>query len=431
MPAAMTEESATDDASPPRDAFIPTRKAELAGAIQAGGGLAPAAAAQFPALSRLIAAVMHYEAYDALETLKTTYAPLDPDAPVAKRETDASAFEAFETAFLDALKNGNFIEIDAESAISAKANRELTGLSIKCSDAGIRRIRFFGRGAREQTIMRKRWWGLIKEDIKTETYSEVIVLVAFKSMGEIDRADRRAFARARHGIRPAAALIKHFRNVARAELLTLHPGAKPTMRARDQVMLAAPALIGGVPIALQIVPAITVLFTVLAIFLGARGAIHNSDLQRALAALSGLIAVGTFVMRQWMKYERQNLKYQKQLADTVYFRNMANNSGVLDALIGAGEDQNVKESILAFWALLRAGKAMTKPEIDMAVESFLREKLLVTADFEIEDALAKLERLGLVARAEDRFAAVSMDEALARLDAAWDGYFKYGRVAAE
>ena len=29
-----------------------------------------------------------------------------------------------------------------------------------------------------------------------------------------------------------------------AELLTLHPGAKPTMRTRDQVMLAAPALSG-------------------------------------------------------------------------------------------------------------------------------------------------------------------------------------------
>ncbi|MET0181549.1 MAG: DUF3754 domain-containing protein, partial [Caulobacterales bacterium] len=371
----MTDQTEAETPEITRDAFIPARKAEIAAAIQAHGDLAPEIASRFPDLSRLIAAVMHYEAYDALENLKSSYAPLDPDAPAAKRETDASAFETFETQFLDALKHGNFVEIDAESAISAKANKDLTGLSIKCSSAGIRRIRFFARGARTQMIERKHWWGLRKEQIEAETFSEVIVVVAFKSLSEIDRADRRAFAKTRHGVRPAAALIKHFRNVARAELLSLHPGAKPTMRTSDQVMLAAPALIGGVPIAMQIVPAITVIFTVLALFFGARGAIENSELQRALAALSGLIAVGTFVMRQWMKYERQNLKYQKKLADTVYFRNMANNSGVLDALIGAGEDQNVKEVILAYWALLQAGKPITKAALDLDVETFLTTKL--------------------------------------------------------
>ncbi len=431
MDSAAPASTVEPSARPGRDAYLPTRKADLLAALQTEGGLTGEAGARFADLCRLIAAVMHYEAYDKLESLKSLYAPLDPDAPPSERETSADTFAAFESALLEALQHGNFHEIDPESALSHEAARELTGLSIKCSTAGIRAVRFFARGARVQTVTRKVWFGLRKREIEAETFAEVVVLVAFKSMAEIDRADRRAFAQARHGVRPAAALVKHFRNVARAELMTLHPGARPTMRARDQVFLAAPALIGGAPVAMQIIPAVTVLFAVIAAYFGTRAAIDNSALQRALAAASGLIAVGAFVMRQWMKYERQTLKYQKQLADTVYFRNVANNGGVLDSLIGAGEDQNVKEAFLAYWALLRAGRPLSKAEVDASVETFLSEKLSLTADFDTEDAIAKLQRFGLIVRAEDTFAAVTVDEALARLDATWDAFFKYGAVAAE
>ena len=45
-------------------------------------------------------------------------------------------------------------------------------------------------------------------------------------------------------------------------------------------------------------------------------------------------------------------------------------------------------------------------------------------DFEIDDALSKLERLRLVERtARDRFCAVPIDQALLRLDEDWDSYF--------
>ncbi|MEJ0022187.1 MAG: DUF3754 domain-containing protein [Alphaproteobacteria bacterium] len=68
------------------------------------------------------------------------------------------------------------------------------------------------------------------------------------------------------------------------------------------------------------------IFAVIAAYLGAQGAVHDDDVKKALAALSGIVAVGGFLMRQWVKYERQTLKYQKKLSDTVYFRNAANNT---------------------------------------------------------------------------------------------------------
>ena len=199
------------------------------------------------------------------------------------------------------------------------------------------------------------------------------------------------------------------------------------MRPRDQVFLAGPAVIAGAPVLLNLWPALTVIFAVIAAYFGAQGAIEESELNRALAAISGLVAVGAFVMRQRLKYEAQTLRYQKQLADTIYFRNLANNAGVIDLLIGAGEEQDSKEALLAYWALRKAGKPLTKAAIDKAAETFLHERFGMDINFDIQDALAKLERLALVAREGEAYAALAPTEALTRLDAAWDGLFHFSR----
>jgi hypothetical protein len=254
----------------------------------------------------------------------------------------------------------------------------------------------------------------------------VVVLVGFKAEDEAAaREDRKAFKHLRRGVRQGAALVKHFRSVASPELVTLHPGARPSMRPRDQAMLAGPAVVAGVPVLLNLWPALTVIFAVLAAYFGAQGIIEESELKRALAAVSGLVAVGAFIMRQRLKYEAQTLRYQKQLADTVYFRNIANNSGVLDLLIGAGEEQDAKEAFLAYSILRREARPLAKAEIDNFCEAFLRERFALEIDFEIHDALGKLERLGLVAHEGETYSAVPPSDALAKLDVAWDGLFSF------
>ena len=407
------------------DGYIPARKADLAAAIAAEGALPPAEAAAMGEVFRLLAAILHFEAHEKLEQLKALYDPLDPDAPDNRRDTSAAAFEAFEQALTGALTRANFEEIDADTVQTRDATKLLTGLSIKASLAGIRRIRFFARGTRMETIEIKHWLGLRKRRVETPMMSDVVVLVGFKGETEIGAADRRAFARLRRGVEPGAALVKHFRNVAAPELVTLHPGAKPSMRPRDQVFLAAPALAGGVPVLLNLWPALTILAAVIAAYFTAGQILDNEKLMRAVGALGGLVALGAFVMRQRMKFEATTLRYQKQLADTIYFRNLANNAGVLDLLVGAGEEQDVKEAFLAYWALRRADRPLVKAEIDNAAEQFLRERMGLNVNFEIQDAVAKLERMGLIVREGEAYRAHPPAEALVRLDAAWDALFNF------
>ena len=405
------------------DGFIAARKAELARAIAAG--LPAGEAEPMAQVMKLLGALLHHMAHEQLERLKALYDPLDPDAPQERRDVSAAAFGRFEAALTEALTRANFSEIDPDTVQTRKATKLLTGLAIKPSLAGIRRIRYFARGARPEQLVRKELFGLRKHLVDANVMNDVVVLVGFKADDEIEREDRKAFARMRRGVRPGAALVKHFRNVAAAELVTLHPGAKPSMLRRDQVFLAAPAIAGGVPVLLNIWPAVTVLFAVLAAYFGTQGAIEENELKRALAAVSGLVAVVAFVMRQRLKYETQTLRYQKQLADTVYFRNLANNAGVLDLLIGAGEEQDVKEAYLAYCVLRDAQAPLEKAEIDRAAETLLRERLGLHVDFEIHDALGKLERLGLVSRDGETYAAIAPAEALTKLDAAWDGVFEF------
>ena len=148
---------------PPRDGYIAVRKAELAEALAAA---APPGDAQAMAdVMKLLGALLHHEAHAELEALKALYDPLDPDAPPSRRDVSVRAFEAFERDLADALTRANFAEIDPDTVQTRDTTKRLTGLSIKPSAAGIRRVRFSARGARNESVELKRWFGLKREKI--------------------------------------------------------------------------------------------------------------------------------------------------------------------------------------------------------------------------------------------------------------------------
>jgi hypothetical protein len=409
-------------------AYIEARLRDIFAACRAAAPWDEAAHARFEEVVRLIAAIGHYRAYSALQGLRDLYDPLDPDRAGPRAGASAPAFAAFEAALERVLIAGNFEETPFETLGRNAQAHALNDLRIKASAAGVRRVRVFARGGHGERHERRVWFGLRKEEIDAEILDEVVFLVAFRDEAEIARRDARALARMRRGVRPGSVLVKLFANVARHELAALHPGAKPAMRTRDQLYLGVPALAGAVPLVLQIGPAVSVIFALIAGYFTVGAIIDDSALKRALAAVSGIVALGAFIMRQWMKYERQALKYQKRLADMVYYRNLANNHGVLATLISAAEEQDVKEAALGYWALLAAQGPLTKAEIDKAAETLLRERCDRVVDFEIADALDKLEALALIEREGDSYRAVPPDEALSRLDAAWDNLFHYAKT---
>jgi len=203
------------------------------------------------------------------------------------------------------------------------------------------------------------------------------------------------------------------------------------MSLTDHVTLGVPAIVGGVPILIKLASTLTVLFVVAGFYLGLAGTIGDHDTERALAALSGLFALGAFMLRQWGNFHRQSLIHQKELTDNIYYRNVNNNSGIFNYIIGEAEDQDWKEALLAYYGLLTAPAPLTCEVLEARVEQLLTRGFGVATEFEIDDALARLKRLDLLREAEGRFSVPPLPDALARLDQAWAQLLRTGSTEPE
>ena len=107
-----------------------------------------------------------------------------------------------------------------------------------------------------------------------------------------------------------------------------------------------------------------------------------------------------------------------ELTDNIYYRNVNNNAGIFDYVIGAAEEQDCKEAFLAYHFLL-ARRPPTASELEARVEAWLKATFGVDVEFEVSDALAKLERLGLVERRRGTALCLTAGRAFAELHRVW------------
>jgi len=263
---------------------------------------------------------------------------------------------------------------------------------------------------------------LRRRPLEIEVYDDVVLMVATRPDGAASAKPRKAGGRGRGGrrtIRGGAVLFKYFRHIARGDLEALFPNVRVVMSLLDQFALGVPAIVGGVPILIKLASTLTVLFVVAGFYLGLNGTMHDNDTEQALAALSGLFALGAFVLRQWGNFHRQSLIHQKQLTDNIYYRNVNNNSGIFSYIIGEAEEQDWKEVLLAYYGLLTAKTPLTREALGARIEQLLARVFGVGAAFEVDGALARLRDLDLLCETGGCFSAPPLPDALARLETAW------------
>ena len=77
-----------------------------------------------------------------------------------------------------------------------------------------------------------------------------------------------------------------------------------------------------------------------------------------------------------------------------------------------------------------ATTAIPQSELKERIESWLRQTFGIDVDFAVTEALARLDRLGLLVREQERVAVPPPDRALRTLDRAWEGFFSAESAAA-
>jgi hypothetical protein len=408
------------DATEEREQFIPVRKRDILNALTDHGALREDERRKFRRFCRQLGAVFHYENFDQLEELRNDYYYFNPELE-EDSHLDAATLEQhhvkFDETLAKVLKEASFIEVPHYHIEQAHAERHILQVQIETPIDDYREIRFFHRGHHKEAIEVSGWFGLHRRKVEVPVYDDVIVMVMIKRKEEATRRQLKRLAR--NKLRPGSILLKYFRNIAHSDLNMLFPEVRVVMSAFDKVVLGLPAVAGGIPIIFNLVSTVSVLFLVIGAYLGLSGEVDHDAIKKAFAALSGFAALGGFILRQWLRYQSQSLKYQKEIADNVYFRNVNNNAGVFDYIIGTAEEQEFKETFLAYYFLLTAEGSLAQADLESRIENWLKVTFRIDDEFAVDTALGLLEKLGLLKRDRDKFLVPPLDEAAVVLDRLW------------
>jgi hypothetical protein len=147
------------------------------------------------------------------------------------------------------------------------------------------------------------------------------------------------------------------------------------------------------------------------------------------------VLLGLF-FRMIMGYIRTVQRYNARMISELYDKNLDNHTGVLQYLVDSIEEQEYKETVLAYYMLWLQDEAMTEEQLDGAIEEFLKQYFEgIEIDFEVDDALKKLvirpdqerddHHLPLIEQfqapdGQTYYRALPLHEAIEIMDAKWD-----------
>jgi hypothetical protein len=157
----------------------------------------------------------------------------------------------------------------------------------------------------------------------------------------------------------------------------------------------------------------------------------------SVAAASSLLtwgiagAIGGYGYKSYHSYQVKKQDYSLRLTKNLYYKSLDNNTGVLMRLLDEAEEQECRETFLAYFCLWKYAppQGWTAEQLDDYVELYLEGNAGLKVDFEIGDALAKLERLKIVRKVGDVYHVEPLNKALEMLDWTWDNYFTYNSGA--
>ena len=213
------------------------------------------------------------------------------------------------------------------------------------------------------------------------------------------------------GCQPGSTMIKLFQNVPGADVEMLFPNTRVGMRLWDKILIGVPALVsGGIVMTTKLGTTLLLLGSLLGFWLGTSSEPVELNKATVLVLLAGLGALGGYLWKQYSSFKNRKVRFAQALTESLYFKLLDNNAGVIFRLLDEAEDSECNESLLAYHFLLAAGGALSAEALDKRIEHWFEQRWQSTLDFEIDDALHKLLQLGLAQRTGEEWIAVVEDE---------------------
>ncbi|MEL7303766.1 MAG: TMEM143 family protein, partial [Pseudomonadota bacterium] len=198
--------------------------------------------------------------------------------------------------------------------------------------------------------------------------------------------------------------MKMFRDMPRADIEMIFPNTRVKFRLMDKLKLG---VTGGAGVGAGL--------------LGSAGKIALIASNPIPAALA-IMGLGGVAVRQVMGAFNQHRKYMVVMAQNLYFHALADNRGVLFLLGDNAAEEDVKEEILLYSVLCKETVHRSDlPDVDRAIEQYLKATFGVEVDFDVEDALDRLLADGLVTMDDaGMLYAMPPEQAAEHIDGKWD-----------
>lgn len=375
----------------------------------------------FKKLFDIIEHYYHYESFNLNRNLKQNYSLFDPDLSEKEREgfIGKSDFSVFKNTLLTVLERGNYHRIDKETLEVAFKESDLIGLDLSIDFNAFKDYELYVRGHHKakEKITKYIFW---KKEVEIEYYDRVMI---FLNYNEADYLSEKKVKLGKMPIDPGSIALKIFKRVPKNDLETIFPNAIPKMSLKDKLLLWVPGIFGGLSLlSAKVIPALINMY-------GAYETREAIDLLNSKTSLNqGLIALGilsAYCFRQYNNFVNKKIRYSKMLSDSLYFKNLGNNSGAFYSLLNSSEEEALKETILAYSFLSRSQYPLTAEELDLQIEAWFASALKTELDFDVNDALFKLKNIGIGIETSGKWSVIPLNEALIKIDELWDGVFDY------
>ena len=400
-----------------RERFIPLSKSRLIDLLKNDAELSADERTQFIELCEIVGATFHYDFHRKLSDIKDAYQYFDPDVDGVLVETEdqaASSHDSHEVIdqIAELMERANFDRLDENDLQQAINVASQWGVQLNVDLAAFESLQVFVRGDIVGHRRLRTW--------KTFYRAKTVDVPIYQRLVVIFRLNETTTDAPATESRPI--FLKMFKNIPKMDVDMMLPGAKVKMSWFDQGKILLPTITGL---------GITIFKLVMAIIKGI--ALITVTGVYGVIALLGFIG-GTFGYgaKSFFGYLRTKDKYNLKLTKSLYYQNLDNNAGVFFRILDEAEEQEFCEAILAYFLLWKRADqhGWTKQQLDREAEGFLKKATGVDVDFEIQDALAKLQRLELVESSDQgRLQSLPIRQALKKLDESWDNFFCHSNAA--
>lgn len=374
-----------------REHFIPLRVPDLLDLLctdSGPGGVQPLTAEARLAFRRFAdaaAACIHAQCHAQLQRLKNAYAPFDPDTDtLALRqltpEERAAACQNLFTEIVSLMERANYIRLTRAEFEQIMQGASDWGVDMDVEWRCFQSLEIFVRGKGIGHRIRRRWYRFFqRESVSVPIFRRVMIMLQQRPHRRLgSAADTRSV------------FLKLFKDIPQMDIEMLLPGTRLKMpwKARFKLGGSAAGSVGYVGWKLSSTP----LASLSGLLTGSAGLLSLLTLYTPLALILG------YGYQTYASFQTTRQTYMLQLHQSLYYQNLDNNAGVFHRMMDEAEEQEVREILLAYFYLWRYAQppGWSAAELDDYVELDLERRLNMKVDFEIDDALAKLRRLGLV-----------------------------------